>query len=985
VTAGSVRDVTSGWDPQSCQAGGAGLRVRGPAETIPQGTDAVPKTLIITEKPSVARDIASALGGFGEQDGYFEGDSHYLTWAVGHLFELLEPEEIDDAYKRWTLDTLPIIPETFRTKPKQGQAARVRLIKKLLESPDVDQVVNACDAGREGELIFREIVEYFGSHKPIRRLWLQSMTEDAIRDGFGRLRPGTELEGLAAAAACRALTDWLIGMNATRVLTKRLKGRREKGAWSAGRVQTPTLALLVERELEVLAHIPKPYWRVLGTFAHPSHSYAGTWFDPSRGEAEDDESRDDRLFDEAQARAIEAAVAGQRGTAEETRKPSRESAPTLFDLTSLQREAIRRFGWTARRTLSAAQRCYEAHKLLTYPRTDSRCLPSDYRGTVRGVLDAFSRAGRGKHAAGDPIADYAAAASRLLGSGLENEGRTFDDSKVSDHFAIIPTGRLPGASLSGDDRKVFDLVTRRFLATFHPAATWERVERVTAVAGHRFRSRARTLVEPGWRAVVEGEREDEVSLPPLQPGANEASDVPVSATAVELSAEQTKPSARITEARLLSLMENAGEQVEDEDHAAAMNDRGLGTPATRAEVIENLVAKGYVVRIGRVLRPTAKGIRLIDILRRVHIDRLASARLTGEIEFHLTQVEHGQRSGADFMEEMKDYAREIVERGKSFEYEDLYAADPPLGTCPRCGRPVVEGPWFYRCEEKPPREEDCPLRIWKDTSGRYLDRGTVETLLRDGRTGTLEGFTARNGRTYQAALEIDRDEWVVRVRPVAWEDGTVREDPEYEVNPEPVGSCPFEEECQIVETPTHFSCERKLKEAELGGANGSGEAGAAQVAERPKSCGFTLPRTVCKREITREEALHYLTQGRSELLTDFTSRYGRPFSATLVLKKNGRHGFEFPPRPAKAARGGDGAAEAAPTGAAEVAAVAEAEGRKRGRLRAPAKQPAAKPPAKPARAAKSPAKARSHAAKRAPSAKRARSRNRATAPGDASE
>ena len=925
------------------------------------------KRLIITEKPSVARDIASALRGFREQDGYFESDDSYLTWAVGHLFELLEPEEIDDAYKRWTLDTLPIIPDEFHTKPKQGQTARVRLIKRLLEDPEVDRVINACDAGREGELIFREIVEHFDSRKPIHRLWLQSMTEEAIREGFARLRPGEELEGLAAAAECRALTDWLIGMNATRVLTKRLKGRREKGAWSAGRVQTPTLALLVERELEVLVHVPKSYWRVVGTFAHETHSYTGGWFDPAAGAGDEEEARDDRLFDETRAQAIVAAVAGQRGAAEETRKPSRESAPTLFDLTSLQREAIRRFGWTARRTLSAAQRCYEAHKVLTYPRTDSRCLPDGYRETVRNVLRTFADALR-RSGGDDPIGEYGTAAARLLETGLENEGRTFDDSKVSDHFAIIPTGRLPGPGLSGDDRKIFDLVTRRFLANFHPAATWERVERVTTVAGHRFRSRARTLVEPGWRAIADGERSDEEqSLPPLRAGASEASDVPVAATAAELVAEHTKPPPRITEARLLSLMENAGEQVEDEDHAAAMNERGLGTPATRAEVIENLIAKGYVVRIGRVLRPTAKGIRLIDILRRVHIDRLASARLTGEIEFHLNQVEHGQRSRDDFMAEMKDYTREIVEHGKSFEYEDLYATDPPLGRCPRCDRPVVERPWFYRCEEQPPRDEDCPLRIWKDTSGRYLDRATVEALLRDGRTGPLEGFTARNGRTYQAALEIDREEWAVRVRPVAWEDGTVRDDPEYEVNPEPLGSCPFEEECQVVETPTYFSCERKLKEAELG----AGEKGAEAPVERPKSCGFALPRTVCKREVTREEAVVYLTQGRSELLTDFTSRYGRPFSATLVLKKNGRHGFEFPPR---AGRRGQEADAANATAADETAGASTATTRRgaRGGRRRPA-PPAAAIDATPAAAEPVAAKAgRVRPARRAPAASSAR-------------
>jgi DNA topoisomerase III len=823
---------------------------------------------------------------------------------VGHLFELLEPEEIDDVYKRWTLDTLPIIPESFRTKPKPGQSERIRTIKRLLQSDDVDVIVNACDAGREGELIFREIVEHFAIQKPIRRLWLQSMTDSAIRGGFDALRPGEELEGLAAAAQLRAVTDWLIGMNATRALTKRLRGRRERGAWSAGRVQTPTLALLVDRELEVLVHVPRPFWRVAGSFRHESHSYVGTWFDPEfRGE-NDGEARDDRIFDEARARAVAEAVAGRSGEAEETRKPSRETAPPLFDLTSLQREANRRFSWTARRTLSAAQRCYEAHKLLTYPRTDSRCLPNDYRATVDQVLRNVAEGGRGrrpdKDGTRDPLAEYGQAAARLLEAGLQNEGRTFDDAKVSDHFAIIPTGQLPGVHLSADDRRLFDLVMRRFLGNFHPPALWERVERVTTVGEHRFRSRARTLVEPGWRLVADGGgEEDEVgALPPLRPGESEVSGVGVVAEGAELDADQTRPPPRISEARLLSLMENAGKQVEDEDFAAALHERGLGTPATRAEVIENLIAKGYVVRVGKALRPTAKGIRLIDILRRAHIDRLASAELTGEIEYHLNQVEHGQRPAGDFMGEMQDYAREIVGHAKTFEYEDLYAADEPLGPCPRCGRPVVEGPWFYRCQEQPARAEDCSLRIWKDTSGRYIDRATATSLVREGRTGTLEGFTARNGRTYQGILEIDRDEWAVRVRPVAWEDGSVSADPEYEVNPEPLGTCPFEEDCQVVESPTHFVCERKLKDAELG-----------EDPERPRSCGFALPRTVCKREITREEAGVYLGGGRTELLTDFTSRYGRPFSATLVLRKNGRHGFEFPPRAPR--RGAEGAGEAA--------------------------------------------------------------------------
>ncbi len=354
------------------------------------------KALVITEKPSVARDITNVLGGFTEHEGYFESELQIVTFAVGHLYELLPPEEVDEKYKRWTLDALPILPDEFRLKPKKGQSDRIRTIRKLLQRDDVDNVVNACDAGREGELIFREIIDTLNTGKPVRRLWLQSMTSTAIRDGMGNLRPGSEFDGLAAAAACRAQSDWMIGMNATRALTKRLKSRKEKTAWSAGRVQTPTLAMLVDQEFKILAHVPRPYGRVLASFDHDGSSYQGIWFDPNFEAGEDAELKGDRIFDENRAAAIVAAVASQPAIAEETRKPSRESAPSLFNLTSLQREGNRRFGWSARRTLSAAQRCYERHKILTYPRTDSRCLPNDYRGIVDEAISCFANgAGRG--------------------------------------------------------------------------------------------------------------------------------------------------------------------------------------------------------------------------------------------------------------------------------------------------------------------------------------------------------------------------------------------------------------------------------------------------------------------------------------------------------------------------------------------------------------------------------------------------------------
>ncbi len=861
------------------------------------------KALLITEKPSVARDIAATLGGMEDHDGYFEGDDYVITFAVGHLFELMSPEELDDAYKRWTLDALPIIPETFKLKPKAGQRDRIATIKKLIFRKDVDRVINACDAGREGELIFREIVDSFETTPPIYRLWLQSMTSKAILKGLQELRPGVELEPLADAARCRSYSDWMIGMNATRAITKRLKSRKEKTAWSAGRVQTPTLALLVDRELEVLAHVPRPYWRIEAKFSYASYTYVGVWFD--REHVASDEAadlREDRIFEQAKAERTVAAVRGQAGAASETRKPSKESAPPLFDLTSLQRECNRRFGWSARRALNAAQRCYEGHKVLTYPRTSSRCLPEDYRSVVTDVIGVLAQ-----------TEEYAEGARALQGAGLQNEERIFNNEGITDHFAVIPTGVLPATPLTGDDKRLFDLVVRRFLGAFFPPAVWERVERTTVIAGQYFRTRARSLQEPGWRLVLGVEEESE-QLPALIEGVKEASDVAVRLENAESLAEQTKPPARISEARLLSLMENAGQQIEDENVAAALHEKGIGTPATRADIIENLISKGYVVRAGKSLRPSVKGIRLIDSLRRVHIDRLASPQLTGELEMHLLEVERGQRSAKQFMEEVEDYTRAIVERAKTFGYDELYGHEPALGPCPACSRPVREYAWFYRCEEKPDvsPEEDCSMRFWKDTSGRYLNREVVQMLLQDGQTAEIDGFTAQNGRTYKGVIEIDRDEWKLVVRSTGSDGESVVDVPEYEVNDEPLGACPLcaDGKQQIVETATEYVCQTKLAEMEFEAklraeAEAAGKRFSRKKAEVefPKTCGFVFPRTVCKREITRDEAQIYLQNRRTDLLTEFTSRFGRPFQAILVLKETGRHGFEFLPRERKSSEG----------------------------------------------------------------------------------
>jgi DNA topoisomerase-3 len=883
----------------------------------------MPKALIITEKPSVARDIVKALGGFASHDDeYWESEQFLCTYAVGHILELLEPEEIDVIYKRWTLDALPVIPEQFKLKPKKGQEKRIKIIQKLIERPDVDTLINACDAGREGELIFREIVEYTGSKKKMLRLWLQSMTGDALRNGFRRLDDGRKYDGLAAAAECRAQADWLIGMNASRALTVRLRNRAMKGAWSAGRVQTPTLALLVEKELEILRHVPEPFWQVTAEFTAPNQKYAGTWFDPEfKNDPDKPQFKADRIFDKARAEAIVAATTGRTGAARETRKPSQESPRPLFDLTSLQREANSRMGWSAARTLRSAQACYETHKVLTYPRTSSKCLPNDYVAHVEMVTRTL---------AGVP--DYAAAANYLIQNGRKNDFKIFDDKGVSDHFAIIPTGQI--AHLTGDDERLFDLVTKRFLAAFHPNAVWEQVERVTEVEGHSFGSRAKTLKVPGWRSVM-GQRSDEgegeaKGLAPLLPGESQAENVAVQTDSSTMEEDLTKPPARITEARLLSLMENAGKQVDDEDFAAALADKGLGTPATRADTIENLKMKEYV---DRALRPTAKGMRLIELLRRINAGRLTSAELTGELEYHLAEVEKGNRAAGAFMEEITDYAREIVEVTRGFDYDTIYPSADPCGTCPcEKKRPVFERYWFYRCQEDPETqgtEEDCQFRIWKDKNGRYIDRTTAGELLANGRTRELDGFADRQGRTYKGLLVLNEKE--VTLESTGTPTGDPQGDaPVLEVNPDPIVDCPVHPggECKLVETPTHFACTTFLKQRD-------------EKVKKPE--GIVLPRIVCKRVMTREEAAEFALNGQTPLIEDFISRFGRPFKATLKRKPDGRHTFEFPPR-AEGAGGrgrgrGRGKAAAEKNGEAEGATAGAAKPAKKS---APKKKSAAK-------------------------------------------
>ena len=879
------------------------------------------KRLVITEKPSVARDICAALGGFEEETDYFESDTYVVTFAVGHLLELAEPQDYDKALRAWTLKALPIVPEQFKVKPKEGHKKRLDMIKRLGKRKDVDGLINACDAGREGEIIFRRIIEHTGLDKqPHERLWLQSMTTKAIVDAFDALRPGSELDHLGDAAWLRGVGDWLIGMNATRALTKRLKGRKEKGAWSAGRVQTPTLNLLVAREREILAHVPKGYWEIASTFVSGDQTWEGRYHDDAMRGSGDREIKPSRIFERERVDAVLAAArAIEEAPASEKRKRSKQNPSLPFHLTGLQREANRRFSFSAKRTLNAAQRLYEGHKLLTYPRTDSRHLPDDYGPKVDEILAGLS---------GE--LDYMELVKGIQEEGPLNLDKILDGSKVSDHFAIVPTGGEVPADLSGDDAKIFDLVCRQFLAAVMGPATWATVERFVDVevpGGElaRFRTTARSLEIPGFLAAFSQEEGQGSVLPALVPGQDASSGVIVLIGDTLDEEKQTKPPPRHSEAALLRLMETAGDEVDDDEHAEAMKGRGLGTPATRADIIEGLVKKAYARRVDGKLGPTPKAIRLMDVLERAHVPTLASAKLTGKWEHQLKQVERGELGRAEALAELEAFTREVIECLKGFDHDSLFANEPALGPCPSCVQgEVVESIWGYRCSRNESTESECRFMLWKDRGGRYIDRVLAARLVADRKAGPLVGFVDRFGRQLTGTLFLEPEDdtpggkWTLRTE--------YGDEEAPDAVPEERGDvlfpCPCEDEtcAGVVETNRRYVCPKFL--------------------DRDAKRGPVLPKVVCLRPMLPEEiAAFFAEEARTPMIEGFTSRRGRPFTGLLFRKPNGKHGFEFPPRKPRA-----------------------------GAKKKPAKKKAAK---KKASAKKKPAARKSAAKKKAPAKKKA--------------
>jgi len=733
------------------------------------------KTLLVAEKPSVGQDLARVLPGpFKKQEGFLEGPDHVVTWAVGHLVQLAEPEAYDAKYKSWRMADLPIVPERFKLEVRDERSRKqMSVVTKQLGREDVEEVVNACDAGREGELIFAYLFEKAKGKKPVKRLWLNSMTSAAMKSALGSLRPAQEFERLEQAARSRSEADWIVGMNATRAATIRLRSSFD-GAVSLGRVQTPTLAIVARREEEIRAFKPEPYWLVDATFvAGPldgevagERTYIGNFQAPAGSPGN---TKGPRIGTEAEALAIVAACEGRPGTITKLEKKEQsEKAPMLYDLTTLQREANNRFGFTAKRTLAAAQRPYEEHKALTYPRTNSRYLTTDMVEEIKPIAELV-----GAHK------EYSKGAEYVVGLDVLPLARVVNDEKVTDHHAIIPTRSEHNLEKMGsDDRRIYDMAVRRFLAVFHPEAVFEntRVETTVAVAdggegpaGHVFRTRGKLLIVPGWRGVYDEisadakaaeaeargdeEEETEQQLPRL------LADEQVQTREIRSARKETKPPRRYSDASLLGAMETAGKLVDDDELREAMKDSGIGTPATRAAIIERLITVGYLERDGRALVATEKGLNVIRLLNE---HALTSPGLTGSWEQRLGKIERGEDSRKQFMSDIAGFAQETVKELDE-TLKDVRIPRAKLGPCPVCGHEIVENRKGYSCWAR--EDPGCGFVIWKAKAGKTLPLAIARELIKKGYTEqAVTGFRGRSGRSFRAHLALsqtDEGKWRV--------------------------------------------------------------------------------------------------------------------------------------------------------------------------------------------------------------------------------
>ena len=918
------------------------------------------KTLVIAEKPSVAQDIVRALtpvaGKFEKFDDHFENEKYVVTSAVGHLLEIQAPEEFDVKRGKWSFAHLPVIPPHFDLKPMDKTKTRLNAVVKQAKRKDVNQLINACDAGREGELIFRLIEQYAGGAKPlgkpVNRLWLQSMTPQAIRDGFNNLRTDQQMMPLANAARCRSEADWLVGINGTRAMTA--FNSRDGGFFltTVGRVQTPTLSVVVEREEKIRAFVSRDFWEIHATFGAQAGEYPAKWFDPkwkksaanaaAGNEEADAELKADRLWSQREAQAIADAVRGQLATVTEESKPTTQVSPLLFDLTSLQREANGKFGFSAKTTLSIAQSLYERHKALTYPRTDSRALPEDYVPVVKQTFEMLADSGM-RH-----LAPHALTA--LNGNYIRPSKRIFDNSKVSDHFAIIPTLQVPNG-LSETEQKIYDLVVRRFMAVFFPAAEYQittRISTVTPTSGaaaaisHSFKTEGKVLVKPGWLAIygkeaaaeqVDKDDKNAGNLVPVQPGER------VQAEAADPKALKTRPPARYSEATLLGAMEGAGKTVEDDELRQAMQEKGLGTPATRSSIIEGLIAQEYMLREGRELIPTAKAMQLMTLLRGLDVQELTKAELTGEWEYKLAQMEQGKLSRESFMADIAAMTERMVKKAKEYDRDTVPGDYATLSSpCPNCSGIVKENYRRYTCTGANGLSEGCGFSFGKTPAGRTFEAAEVEQFLRDRKIGPLSGFRSKAGWPFTAEMDIKFDEESKNYK-LEFDFGDDKKGEESGElidfsGQESLGACP---KCgmgvgtaaggRVFEHGKNYLCEKSVP---------------TSVQATP-SCDFKSGQIILQQPIEREQMVKLLATGKTDLLDKFVSmRTRRAFKAMLAWDTEaGKVNFEFAPSkfPPRKTAGAPKKASGAPikSAAATKKAPAKKAAKKTAAVKAPRK------------------------------------------------
>ncbi len=797
------------------------------------------RTLVIAEKPSVAADLARAIttgGKFKKEKNYFENDAYIVSWALGHLVTLCDPKEMSDKYKTWNMESLPILPENFELKAISTTKSQLSALGKLIRRKDVGTIINACDAGREGELIFHYILEFEKGKtglkgKVLKRLWMQSMTQSSIREAFERLRTSEEMQNLLDAAISRSEADWLVGINGSRGLTAYNSRFGGFQLTPCGRVQTPTLAMIVNREEERNAFVSKPYWTIHGTFKSGASEYNGKWILP------DAKTDKDRIWEEEKALAIVKKCQGKTGTVTETTKPSFQKCGPLYDLTTLQREANSRFGFSAKTTLSIAQALYERHKLTSYPRTDSRALPEDYVGTVKKTLGTME--GR--------LSPFAAKA--LENGWVKKDPRIFNNSKISDHFAIIPTGNKM-KSLSEAELKIYTMICQRFIAVFYPPAEYLNTTRLTEIEGEKFLTEGKILKVPGFKEVYGKSSDDEANLSPIDSSGK------ATALDFEIASEHTNPPPRYTESTLLSMMENAGKLVKDDELADAMKDRGMGTPATRAAIIEKLISDKYMVRDGKELVPTSKAFGLIHVARAMKIDNLTSPELTGEWEFQLSQIEKGRETRENFMKGIEDLTTRMVSNIRNFKEEDTRkeAAFSPVD-----GKKVYESVSRFETEDG--------IQIRKILSGRKMAEEDIVALLTQGKIGPLTGFRSKRGSEFSAGLMIEDG----KVKFVF--DNAESEDIELgeEIGKSPIDGSP------VFDTLTAY---------------------VSQSFVNKEPSGLRLNKVILGKEISIENMKKLLNGEKTDLIQGFRSaKTHRLFDAFLTLhSKTGKIQFEFPPR-----------------------------------------------------------------------------------------